>query len=415
MAKLSLDTFSPLPIVADDLSRAFTTLILSLKAGLNVQDSSSVTTSHSETPTETPNEVETQSKAPRTEENVTHLVDELSVALESAIGEIHSVNSETKVLSLNARIEAARAGQHGAAFGVVAEEMQSLSDKTQTIASAMASRTREKTSELMDLIDSSVRGSRLSNLARVNIDLIDRNLYERTCDVRWWANDVSLVEAASSSDPLIWTHASKRMGIILDAYTVYHDLVLCDSSGRVLANGRPEKYPIAGLNVANSAWFSEAMATQSGDEYGFQTAHASALLKDQQTVAYSAAIRNEDGGVTRKCGVLGILFDWLGLAQPILDQMPLPSYEEDSTEAFIVSQDQIILASRSGLNVGEKFQLPEFQRVQESDMGFYNASQNGMRLCVGHAKAPGFETYSTNWYSVVLQRSVDADGEASED
>ena len=28
-----------------------------------------------------------------------------------------------------------------------------------------------------------------------NIDLIDRNLYERSCDVRWWATDSSVVDA----------------------------------------------------------------------------------------------------------------------------------------------------------------------------------------------------------------------------
>ena len=29
------------------------------------------------------------------------------------------------------------------------------------------------------------------------IDLIDRNLYERTCDVRWWATDSAMVAAAA--------------------------------------------------------------------------------------------------------------------------------------------------------------------------------------------------------------------------
>ena len=29
----------------------------------------------------------------------------------------------------------------------------------------------------------------MDNLALNAIELIDRNLYERTCDVRWWATD----------------------------------------------------------------------------------------------------------------------------------------------------------------------------------------------------------------------------------
>ena len=31
-----------------------------------------------------------------------------------------------------------------------------------------------------------VRGQRLVDLCRNSIEIIDRNLYERTCDVRWW-------------------------------------------------------------------------------------------------------------------------------------------------------------------------------------------------------------------------------------
>ena len=335
--------------------------------------------------------------------SVTEMVGDLSVALESAINEIHSVNAETKILALNARIEAARAGSHGAAFGVVAEEMQNLSDKTSSIADGMAHRTRDRTSELIGLIDSTIRGTRLSDLALVNIDLIDRNLYERTCDVRWWATDGSLVDVLASPTEDGIAFASKRLGVILDAYTVYHDLVLCDMSGEIIANGRPRSFQSAGKQQSRSEWFKQAIATASGDEYGFQTAHESSLVDQRPTLVYSCSVRQNGESSGRTIGVLGILFDWHGLANPILEDIPVRASEKAVTEAYILDHRGYVLASNQGIAIGQELELPQFENVRSSPTGFYVTEFRGQKVCVGHAKAPGFETYSTGWYSIVLQ------------
>ena len=335
--------------------------------------------------------------------SVAEMVDDLSVALDSAIGEIHAVNSQTKILALNARIEAARAGTFGAAFAVVAEEMQNLSDKTSMIAQEMANRTRSRTSELMEMINSKIRGTRLSDLALVNIDLIDRNLYERTCDVRWWATDGSLVDALTSSDADAIAFSSKRLGVILDAYTVYNDLVLCNQQGTIVSNGRPDQYPSTGNNQSKSKWFSRAMATQSGDEYGFESAHHSSLVGEVPTLAYSCGVRERGDSNGRILGVLGILFDWNGLARPILDNIPVPESEKASTEAYILNDRGQVLASNQSLTIGQDLKLPGFKQVLAKPTGFYVDEFRGNAMCIGHAKAPGFETYSTGWYSIVAQ------------
>ena len=59
------------------------------------------------------------------------------------------------------------------------------------------------------------RGERMMDLSLNAIELIDRNLYERTCDVRWWATDSAVVDCAASPAPAAVTYASERLGVIL--------------------------------------------------------------------------------------------------------------------------------------------------------------------------------------------------------
>jgi len=115
---------------------------------------------------------------------VISLIEQLTEAMTDAIGDIRKINGNTKLLALNARIEAARAGSNGSAFGVVAQEMQILSGQTALVADDLATKTQSSVSELVSIISGNVRGTRMADMALNCVDLVDRNLYERTCDVR---------------------------------------------------------------------------------------------------------------------------------------------------------------------------------------------------------------------------------------
>jgi len=179
---------------------------------------------------------------------------------------IQQITNQMKMLALNALIESSRAGAQGAGFAVVAQEVRNVGQQVETIARELESQLTNRTGNLMSSISRMTdrsRGERMVDLSLNAIELIDRNLYERTCDVRWWATDSAVVDCAAAPDAATVSHVSERLAVILGAYTVYLDLWLCDLDGNVLANGRESwdelaiLYAVRGLSRDGIKYFDE--------------------------------------------------------------------------------------------------------------------------------------------------------------
>lgn len=327
-------------------------------------------------------------------------------ALAGAVADIEKLNKSALLLSLNARIEASRAGgTSGQAFSVVAQEMQTLAAQTSNVAHSLEKKTLATLQDLTRITDTLANetlGTRLSDLALTNIDLIDRNLYERTCDVRWWATDASVVNAVKNPTPAVTQEASRRMEVILNAYTVYFDLVICDTSGNVIANGRANHFRSVGGNFSNSPWFQAAIESKTGDSFGFQTAHPSTLANGRRILVYSCAIRENGSSTGRPMGVLAVVFNWDGLAQNIVENVRLSPEEKGGGRACIVDSTGLILADSAGRQLVESIQFRGKEKLFSTSKGYLQTSINGKPVTVGHAKSQGFETYATGWHSVVI-------------
>jgi hypothetical protein len=343
-----------------------------------------------------------------TPERIQKLAEQILARIRSAAGEIGKVNSQVTILSINTRIEAARMGDAGRAFRVVGDEMIKLAANTGTIADRLQAETQGAAIELAEIsraLATTVRGVRLSALALTNIDVIDRNLYERSCDIRWWATDSSVVDALEAlDDAAVLQRANHRLGVILKAYTVYHDIVLADMTGTVVANGRPREYPSRGTNHATAEWFRSALQTANGDGFGFESAHRSPLAGGAPALVYSCKVCRAGDPAGEPIGVIGTVFNWEGLGGKIVTDTPLDRSEQDRTRCCIVDRDGRLLADSAGKALVETFDLEPIRGLLDQPQGFVLVEVEGKRVLYAQARSPGFETYATGWHALIVQQ-----------
>jgi hypothetical protein len=336
---------------------------------------------------------------------IARLSEALLGGVDGALEEVSKVNLSTQLLSINARIEAARAGSAGTSFAVVATEMNRLSAEVKTLTERLRAQAHETGHQMRAAVDgyiSQVRDARLCELALVNIDLIDRNLYERSCDVRWWATDAAAVACAAEPSEAHRLHAQRRLGQILDSYTVYADLVLVGRDGHVLANGRPQQFASAGADVSQADWFRQALASADGSEFGFAAEPVCALVGGKHVLVYSCAVRRGGDVHGEVVGVLGILFDWDALAKTIVRRTPLTQDEWARTRVCIVDGDGRVLAD-SAEHQEAQLEMNGWKHLLGQARGSVVTRLHGHTLCIAHAASPGYETYRTGWHSLILQ------------
>lgn len=308
------------------------------------------------------------------------------------------ITSQINILALNATIEAARAGDAGRGFAVVASEVKTLAAQAANTSKELGA-IRSETSELQRQFAEKESG-RLSEMSQTLVQLIVRNLYERTADVRWWATDDALFHSLESPDRASIDHAVERLGLINRFYSVYLNLVLVGGDGTIMACSQPAKFPrVTGADISKLPWFQKAMATTSGDQYVVDNIFYDSLHGDKLAAVYATAVRKEGKVDGKIVGVLGVIFDWEDQAKTIVQTEPSLSEDEwKRSRVILLDQSMRVIAASDNNGILLPFML-EHNGQQKGH--YFNANQE----LIAFARTLGYQEYDgLGWYAAVVQK-----------
>ena len=233
---------------------------------------------------------------------------------------------------------------------------------------------------------------RTVDVAFDTIDKIDRNLFERNCDVQAWATFDAVIEALKEpEDKKKIETAISFIKNIIDIYEVYYDLIIADMDGKIIASGSNPS--IIGGDIAHRDWFTE---TVKSNNVFVNDMHYSQLAKNY-VMNYSAPVRDNEGKVI---GVFSTRFNW-NYIYDIIDSVKV----DDTTELFLINKDGIVIGSKSRAGILER-DLSHLQAVKRikggENQGYVIEKQGRKETIYAYCKTKGYNAYKGMGWSVVV-------------
>ncbi|MET0535554.1 MAG: chemotaxis protein CheW [Steroidobacter sp.] len=246
-------------------------------------------------------------------------------------------------------------------------------------------------SELQETVISSILDD-AQLLASLAVDVLDRNLYERANDCRWWALNGALSGHLSGQSADNTRSATEILRHINSLYTVYHDIVLFDASGRIVATSNPSHASKVG-RVISAPWIPATLELRDSQQFAVSAFAPSDLYGEQHTLIYSAAVRNES---RRVVGGIAIVFDstpqFKAMLRDALPRNESGDIASGSIGLFVDSKFNVVAAT-SEFEPGDTIDLPR-DLLDTQSSAARTVCIKGVHYAVGVRKTSGYREYT---------------------
>jgi len=257
------------------------------------------------------------------------------------------------------------------------------------------------------VVASLLRGNQFH--AALAIDIMDRNLYERANDCRWWALTSAFSELLSR--PQLSAQDAATIGAILLAinnlYTVYANLIVFDRSGKIVAAAHPIAGDPADAAASEAAvadptltaeWVARILALPGEQDYAVSPFVPDPLYPDGPTYIYGAAIRAPQQG--RVVGGIAIVFDsgpqFAAMLNDALPRDGTGTVKHGAFALFVEPTGRIIACSDDRFRPGDMLAIDKtFLRVGTGASHSGVAVLDGAYYAVGATASSGYREYKS--------------------
>ncbi|MCX6074856.1 MAG: hypothetical protein NTY39_11085 [Campylobacterales bacterium] len=220
--------------------------------------------------------------------------------------------------------------------------------------------------------------------AKLAIEIMDRNLYERANDCRWWAMTPVFEKELASKLP-----NTKRLTDLLkyinSLYTVYTNLFIYDYHSTIIASSNDPS--IVGKKVSGEH-ITKTLSNNNSQHYFVSHFEPLPFNGDQATYLYNATISNNG----KVLGGIGIVFDAYPQFQAILnDSFPATKIGFSS---IIDRKGSIVSTTHPTMKPLERMELDkEIFQFNSKEASHHFITFHGKKFLVGIAQSQGYREY----------------------